>query len=144
MSPQILKQFKEVDPQKNVVATATYLPLRHWWDVIAFFRMSSRVQKQLEQTPGVIKFGLRIRPTDLLRKRYYTYSIWDDRASLNAFLRTEPHATAMKRLEAWGANGAAFTDWEMNGSAIDWDEAMRQLQNPKHQYGPKGKPLVRN
>ena len=52
MSPQIHKQFKEVDSQKDVVAAATYLPLRHWWDVLSFLRMSSRVQKQLDETPG--------------------------------------------------------------------------------------------
>ena len=136
MSPRMHKQFKEVDPEKDVVAAATYLPLRHWWDVPAFLWISSRVQNQLAQTPGAIKFGLN---ADLLGKRYYTYSVWDDRASMNAFLRAEPHAKAMKRIEAWGGNGAAFTDWETKGSSVDWDEAMQQLKSPKRQYGPKGK-----
>ncbi len=135
MSPQLQKQFKEVDPEKDVLAAATFLPLRHRWNTLSFFMMSHRVQKQLGQTPGVIKFGL---SADLLRKRYYTYSVWDDRASLNAFLRAEPHATAMKRIETWGGNGAAFTDWETKGSSVDWDEAMQRLKNPNRQYGSKG------
>ena len=58
---------------------------------------------------------------------------------MNAFLRAEPHATAMKRLEAWGGNGAAFTDWERKGSSVDCDKAMQHLKSPKRQYGPKGK-----
>ena len=98
MSPKIQKQLKEVDPQKDVIACATYFPLRHWWDLLSFFRMSNRVQRQLDQTPGVIKYALRLRLTDLLRKRYYTYSIWADRASLNAFMRVEPHVTPVHRL----------------------------------------------
>ena len=135
MSPQMHRQLKEVDPQMNVLAAATFVPLRHWWDVLSFFRMSHRVQKQLAQTPGVIKYGLN---ADLLRKRYYTYSVWADRASLKAFLRAEPHVTAMKRLETWAGDGAAFTDWETKVSSVDWDEAMQRLKNPNQQYGSKG------
>ena len=40
MSPRMHKQFKEVDSEKDVVAAATYLPLRHWWDVPAFLWIS--------------------------------------------------------------------------------------------------------
>ena len=88
--------------------------------------MSSRVQKQLDQTPGVIKYGVSTSP---LRKHYYTWTVWADRASMTAFMSTEPHATAMTRLEAWATEDAAFTDWETRGSsAVDLDEAMRRLK----------------
>lgn len=84
------------------ICGATFLWVRRWRDVIPFLRMSSGVQRQLKETPGLVRYALRAR---FLRKRYWTYSVWTDRASLDAFLQAEPHRTAMSRLSQWVVPG---------------------------------------
>ena len=109
------------------ICGATFLWVRRWRDVIPFLRMSSGVQTQLKGTSGLVRFGLRAR---FIRKRYWTYSVWTNRASLDAFLRAEPHRTAMRRLSQWIRPGdAAFVTWESTDDSINWKEGLDRLRS---------------
>jgi len=98
--------------------------------------MTSRVEKQLKETPGLIRYGLR---ANLLRKHFCTFTVWTERASANAFVPREPHATAVARFKAWAGDGAAFVEWQSRDGAIDWGEALERLKNPSFYYGAPGK-----
>jgi hypothetical protein len=106
---------------------ATFLPLRRWRDVIPFLRMSSRVERQLRETTGLARYSLR---ADFLHRRFWTLSVWADRAAVNAFVRSEPHATATSRFQDWAEEGAAFVQWTSPEGSINWKEAMERLKDP--------------
>ena len=93
--------------------------------------MSGRVEEQLRRTEAVVRYGLK---TDLLRKRFWTFSVWNNPQAIEPFVNSEPHATAVKKFAEWAAEGAAFVQWENADGKIVWDEAERRLQNPTFAY----------
>lgn len=125
----VTRQFEVggAEPAGEFLCFATYLPVRRWRSVIPFLRMSSRVQRQLKKTQGLVRCGLR---ADFLRKRFWTFSVWANADSVNDFVAAEPHATAVEKFEAWAEPGAAFVEWTSDHGSIDWDEADRRLQHP--------------
>jgi hypothetical protein len=115
---------------------ATFLPVKRWRDVIPFMRMSSQVEKQLKETPGLARYSLRV---NLFRKRFWTFSVWGNRASTNAFVHASPHTIAVERFQEWAGEGAAFVEWSSSDGSINWKEAMRRLQTPTFYYKPTSK-----
>lgn len=130
---------REVGPTSKVeefVLVATFLPVRRWRDVIPFLRMTFTVIKQLKETQGIIRFGLR---TDFMHKRFWTYTVWTSKAPLNSFVVAEPHATAVKKFDNWAGKGAAFVEWNSTDGSINWSEALKRLQTPTFYYSPPNK-----
>jgi hypothetical protein len=125
----------EVNPPagKELVSIATFLPVRRWIDVIPFLRMSSKVSGQLMKS-DVVRFGVK---TDLLRKRFWTVSVWSDRVAMRRFVAAEPHATAVKKFAKWAGPGAAFAEWTDEDGSIDWGVAKEKMKKPSFYY--KGK-----
>ncbi len=119
--------------QTQYLHIATVLPVRRWRDVPAFLRMATRVNEQLSQTAGNVKYGVKAR---FLRKHFYTYTIWTNRAAVNAFVRTEPHAEAVRRMAVWAGTGAAFVEWEAQAQTLNWPEALERLKKPTFSYQP--------
>ena len=120
----------QADSTNEFICAATFFPLRRWRDVIPFIRMSSRVKKQLKETSGLVRFGTR---TSVIRNRYWTYSVWLDRASIDAFLQSEPHATAMTKLDQWVIPGeSAFVSWASTDGSINWKEGFDRLSSSLH------------
>jgi len=93
--------------------------------------MTGRVQKQLEQSRGLVRYGLK---TDLPHKRFWTFSVWRDRESMENFVRVHPHTDAISKFQAWAGEGAAFVEWKAANGAVDWDLAWKQLENPTFRY----------
>ncbi|MEE9249096.1 MAG: hypothetical protein V3U79_10425 [Dehalococcoidia bacterium] len=122
----------QAEPGDELVVVATYLPLRNFWDIIPFMRMSRRVEEQLKEAHGLIRYGLRAK---LLRQRFWTCSVWADRASVDSFVSAEPHASAMQRFKKWSGKDVAFVEWRTRDDAIDWTDALERLKNPINQYG---------
>ena len=78
--------------------------------VARFLYLSRRVQRQLASTPGLIGYALYAEP---LGKAYWTVSAWADRAAVDGFIATPPHADVMRTLPGamratagWTADGA--------------------------------------
>ncbi len=119
-------EMDQADSTTEFVCCSTFFPVRRWRHVIPFLRMSSRVQKQLSGTSGLVRFGLK---TSVIRKRYWTYSVWADRASIDAFMQIEPHATAMTKLNQWVDPGKfAFVSWGSSDDSINWKEGLDRLR----------------
>jgi len=118
----------EVNPPTgpDFVSVATFLPVRRWADVVPFLRMSSKVSEQLKRSEAV-RFGLK---TDLLHKRFWTVSVWEDMESMRRFASAEPHATAVRKFAIWAGKGAAFVEWKNEDGSIDWDDGMKRLDKP--------------
>ncbi|MPZ23945.1 MAG: hypothetical protein GEU28_10475 [Dehalococcoidia bacterium] len=119
------------NPSSNgFLSVATFLPITRWRDVISSFRMSNRVEAQLKKSPGIVAYSLAVDP---LPRHFWTYSIWEDRASMSAFNAAEPHATAVRRFADWAGAGAAFVEWD-SAPGLDWSEAFERLKQPSFYY----------
>ena len=131
MSPG--REVSPAEPGAELVYVATVLQLRRWWYLFPFMRMNSRVFKQLNQTPGLVRWRVE---AEFRAKIFYTWTVWKDRSSRDTFMVTEPHATAMKRANIWGGPRTAFVEWVSSDGAIDWDEAKRRLRSADRTLKP--------
>ena len=120
--------------QEKYTHVVTFLPLKSWRYMISFQLMTSKVLKQAKQSHGIVNYTVR---ADFPKKHFWTLSIWNDPHSMREFVMTEPHITAMKKFEEWAGDGSAFADWTSPSSSIDWEEAMRRLQNPTFYYNKR-------
>ena len=84
-----------IDPDREYVAMASRLPLRHYRSVPGFLRDTLAIRRQLAGTGGLVGYALN---AELARKRFWTFSIWEDRESLNAFAAADPHRRIIRRL----------------------------------------------
>ena len=119
-----------------LLCVATFLPVRRWRDVISFLSMSSRVEKQLKVTKGLIRYSVR---ADIIRKHFWTFTVWSSKAEMNSFVTSEPHATSVRKFGDWAGAGAAFVEWISATGSIDWSEALDRLKNPTFYYGQRNK-----
>jgi hypothetical protein len=120
--------------QQKYIHVATFLPLKGWRYMVQFQLMTSKVLKQAKQSPGMVDYAVK---ADFPKMRFWTLSIWKDRDSMRQFVMAEPHITAMKKFEEWAGDGSAFVDWTSSSISIDWEEAMRRLQNPTFYYNKR-------
>ncbi len=72
----------------------------------------------------------------VLRKRFWTLSVWDDRGSVRAFVGAGPHEVAVQRFADWAGEGAAFVEWTSRDGRLDWKEALERLESPSFAYKP--------
>jgi hypothetical protein len=86
------------------VVYVTHLHLRRLRDVPAFFRASLAIRSQTMRSPGARSLMLRAQP---LGRRFTTVSWWDDEAAVRAFVRADPHRSAMRR---WGPEMLDFSN----------------------------------
>jgi quinol monooxygenase YgiN len=77
-----------VDPNGDYVAMASRLPLKSYLSIPGFLRDVMELRRQLAHTPGLVGYAL---DAQLVRKTFWTFSVWDDQASIDAFAATDPH-----------------------------------------------------
>jgi hypothetical protein len=109
-----------IDPHQRYVAMASRLPLKKYRYVPGFLRDSMRIRRQLAQTPGLVGYALN---AELARKRFWTFSVWDSRASLDAFAAADPHRQIIRRLRP-KMQTTRFEFLEIPGSELPmtWDQ----------------------
>jgi quinol monooxygenase YgiN len=88
-------QRQPVDPATEYVAMASRLPLRRHRSIPGFLRDAMAIRRQLAQAPGLVGYALDAELTD---KTFWTFSVWEDRAALDLFARSDPHTKIIKRL----------------------------------------------
>jgi hypothetical protein len=92
------------------VVYVTHLHLRRLRDVPAFLRSTMAIRGQTMRSPGARSLMLRAQP---LARRFTTVSWWDDEAAVRAFVRTDPHRSAMRR---WGPEMLDFSNRSFPGT----------------------------
>jgi quinol monooxygenase YgiN len=70
------------------------------WDVPALGHHNSRgvrnvLRRQLRSAAGLVGYSL---DAQIARRTFWTFSVWTDQASLDAFASTEPHRHLIARL----------------------------------------------
>jgi hypothetical protein len=77
-----------IDPKREYVAMASRLPLKSYRSIPGFLRDTLQIRRQLAETPGLVGYALN---AGLVRKTFWTFSVWEDQASLDRFAAGDPH-----------------------------------------------------
>ena len=119
------RSFGPPRPGTTAIALATELHLARWSALPTFGRLTVGSVRQLARTPGVLGYSLRAAPH---RRTFWTLSVWEDRTAMAAYVRAEPHRTAMRWLTA-DLGSFTSTDWTMAGDAgpPTWEDGLARL-----------------
>jgi len=131
MTLQRGRALAEPEPGAEMFCVATLLELRGYRYLLPFLKLSNRVFKQLDQTPGLLRWAVLSEPW---RKTFYTFTAWRDRPSLVAFTGTEPHAEAVRMMRTWGGPHSAFAEWTSNELPGRLSEIKERLKTPTFYY----------
>lgn len=115
---------RTADPDGEYLVRLTYLPLRRFRTLPAFFRLILAIQRQLAGTAGLVGYTLRARP---FSRRFWTLSVWDSEDALKGFVVAQPHRDTMRKLR--GKMGeTSFTRWPVSGSDLPptWRAALKR------------------
>ena len=93
--PAFFETLHPVDPGRDQVVVATRLTVRNPATALAVFRRLPAIRRQLRGTTGLARYGLQ---ASLLRMRFTTFAVFDDRRALAAFLGDGAHGEAMRSL----------------------------------------------
>jgi hypothetical protein len=109
-----------IDPDRDYIAMASRLPLRRYRSIPGFLRDTLAIRRQLASTSGLVGYALN---AELARKRFWTFSVWADRESLNSFAAADPHRRIIRRLAPLMGE-TRFEFFEISGSRLPmtWDQ----------------------
>ena len=118
------RMIAAAERDRGYVALLSYLPLRRYSKILAFFRYTLQIQRQMRATPGAIGYSMRAK---VFSRKFWTISVWQDDRALMEFVRHAPHSAAMKSI-APHMGATRFTRWKVPGSAVPptWDDAMKR------------------
>ena len=114
--------FRQPDPDREYLVLLSELPLQRLRDLGAFLLYTWRIQGQLRRTPGVLGYSLLAR---ILKRQFWTLSVWESEAALHQFVVDNPHGQVMTALQ--GKMGQThFVRWSMRGAAFPprWQDAL--------------------
>jgi len=109
-----------VDPGREYVAMASRLPLKRHRSVPGFMRDAMAIRRQLARAPGLVGYAL---DAELARKTFWTFSVWENQASLDAFASSDPHRRIIGRLRP-RMGKTRFEFFKIAGSDLPktWDQ----------------------
>lgn len=118
------KVVRPTDPGREYLVLLSYLPLKRLWRIPWLAVQSSRITKQLERSAGVIGYSLNSR---VLGGQFWTLSVWEDEARLQAFVHAPPHVATMRAMMPH-MDQTRFVRWHLKGSELPprWDDALRR------------------
>lgn len=119
------KQFAEMQPGREYVALASYLPLTSFDRTPYMLRHSRTMRGALAEAPGLVGYSFK---SKIPSKRYWTLSVWADGAVLDAFVARSPHVDVMALLKP-DMGETKFERWTIAGSDAlpTWDDALHRL-----------------
>ncbi len=104
---------------------ASRLPLQHYRSIPGFLRYTMAIRKQLATADGLIGYALNAQPA---RKTFWTFSVWADRESLDAFAMSQPHRRITTRLgDRMGPTNFEFLSMIGSDLPLGWDEIARRV-----------------
>jgi hypothetical protein len=125
------KEFQAVDPGRQYAAMASRLPLRAHRSVPGFLLDAMRIRGQLTAAPGLVGYALDAQPA---RKTFWTFSVWEDEASLSRFAAANPHHALTKELAPqMGPSHFEFFPISGGDLPLDWEEVRRRLATAEKQ-----------
>ena len=120
------QSYLRVVPDRDYAALLSYLPLKSGWRIPWLLLYTARIRRQLRTSPGLVGYSLR---AELAAKRFWTLSVWENEAAMQAFVAAPPHIAIMKALAPhMGRTG--FIRWTVTGSDLPlrWEDALKRSQ----------------
>jgi len=122
---------RAVEPGRTYVAMASRLPLKRRRSIPSFLRDALAIRRQLARADGMVGYAL---DAELARKTFWTFSVWEDQASLDAFASSDPHRAIIRRLRPL-MGPTRFEFFQIPGSdlPLTWDQMkmpVRGTQTP--------------
>jgi heme-degrading monooxygenase HmoA len=113
-------QRQAVDPGRTYLAMASRLPLRRRRSIPGFLRDTLAIRRQLARARGMVGYAL---DAEIARKTFWTFSVWEDQASLDAFASSNPHRVITRRLRPL-MEQTRFEFFQIPGSdlPLTWDQ----------------------
>jgi quinol monooxygenase YgiN len=122
---------RAVEPGRTYVAMASRLPLKRRRSIPGFLRDALAIRRQLARADGMVGYAL---DAELARKTFWTFSVWEDQASLDAFASSDPHRAIIGRLRPlMGPTRFEFFQIRGSGLPLTWDQMkapVRDTQTP--------------
>jgi Domain of unknown function (DUF3291) len=120
------KTIEQPQSGRDYVVMASRLPLASHRRIPAFLRATLAIRRQLATTAGLIGYGL---DAHLLRRTFWTLSVWEDEAALDAFAHGQPHAGKIAQIRPWMA-GSTFVAWTAGSDQlpVTWDQARDRVR----------------
>jgi heme-degrading monooxygenase HmoA len=137
---------RAVEPDRTYVAMASRLPLKRRRSIPGFLRDAVAIRRQLARADGMVGYAL---DAELARKTFWTFSVWEDQASLDAFASSDPHRAIIRRLRP-PMGPTRFEFFQIPGSdlPLTWDQMkapVRGTQTPDSTRAGEGRgPAVPN
>jgi hypothetical protein len=113
-------ELRPIEPDHDYVAMASRLPLKSYLAVPGFLRKTMKIRRQLAQTKGLVAYALNAR---ILVKTFWTFSVWQDRDSLQQFAATDPHHDIVEQLRPQ-MSPTKFDFFTVSGAQLPlgWDQ----------------------
>jgi hypothetical protein len=123
--PSKWKSFAVVAADREYLALLSYLPLKRYRKIPKFIKYTSQIERQLREARGLVGYSLQ---AQLLSRRFWTLSVWEDEQALMEFVYRLPHSEVMTSLAA-DMGPTKFTQWKIQGSLLPprWDDAKRRM-----------------
>ena len=136
-------QRRAVEPGRTYVAMASRLPLKRRRSIPGFLRDTLAIRRQLARADGMVGYAL---DAELARKTFWTFSVWEDQASPDAFASSDPHRAIIRRLRPL-MGPTRFEFFQIPGSdlPLTWDqmkEPVRGSQTPDGTRASEGRGLA--
>ena len=109
-----------------------FVRLRQCSRTLAFMQLSMRVYKQARVAAGYYAGGIRAK---WWRGEFYSYTVWEDREAMTAFVRSGPHAEAVALVSEFAEPGSCYAEF-VSDAPPDWDAAQRRLSSPTGYFAP--------
>lgn len=120
------KSFVVPESDKEYLALLSYLPLKTFRAMPKFFRYTAQIRRQLSDSEGLIGYSL---DANILGRKFWTLSVWEDEESLMKFVMRNPHGRVMSDLIS-NMGQTEFIRWKVSGSSLplSWEEAKGRMQ----------------
>jgi heme-degrading monooxygenase HmoA len=103
----------------------TFLPLRGYRFIPRFLAEAAKIRRQLAGADGLVGYALY---AHVLRKEFFTVSVWESREAIERFARAEPHAS-ITRTTPKRMGQSKFRTWSATGGEVPvaWDTVREHL-----------------
>jgi heme-degrading monooxygenase HmoA len=120
-------QRQAIDPGRQYVAMASRLPLKRHRSIPGFLRDTLAIRRQLARADGLVGYAL---DAELAGKTFWTFSVWQDQASLDAFAAADPHRSIVRRLRpVMGQTRFEFFQVPGSDLPMTWDQMKAPVRN---------------
>lgn len=113
-----------VEPEqgREYLTLISYLPLTTHLIIPKFLYLTGQIQKQLAVSDGAIGYAL---IAYLLKKEFWTMSVWENEQSLSNFVKTGAHLRTMREMSRYLRPERRFVKVLVEGSDVPlpWERA---------------------